>query len=88
MKKQSGFTLVEIMIAIAVTMIALAAAFMLFRDSTRANNGVSPRRERLAARRAQPDRSGPDPDWHGYSDGRNLDSEYGERRRVQRRQAC
>jgi prepilin-type N-terminal cleavage/methylation domain-containing protein len=41
MKKQSGFTLVEIMIAIAVTMIALAAAFMLFRDSTRANNGVT-----------------------------------------------
>ena len=41
MKKQAGFTLVEIMIAIAVTMIALAAAFMLFRDSTRANNGVT-----------------------------------------------
>lgn len=41
MKKQSGFTLVEIMISIAVTMIALAAAFMLFRDSTRANNGVT-----------------------------------------------
>lgn len=41
MKKQSGFTLVEIMIAIAVTMIAMAAAFMLFRDTTRANNGVT-----------------------------------------------
>jgi prepilin-type N-terminal cleavage/methylation domain-containing protein len=41
MKKKSGFTLVEIMVAIAVTMIALAAAFILFRDSTRANNNVT-----------------------------------------------
>jgi prepilin-type N-terminal cleavage/methylation domain-containing protein len=41
MKKKSGFTLVEIMIAMAVTMIALAAAVLLFRDSTRANNNVT-----------------------------------------------
>jgi len=41
MKKKSGFTLVEIMVAIAVTMIALATAFMLFRDSTRANSNVT-----------------------------------------------
>src|SRR6267378_4350797 len=41
MKKKTGFSLVEIMIALAVTMIALAAAFLLFRDSTRANNNVT-----------------------------------------------
>jgi prepilin-type N-terminal cleavage/methylation domain-containing protein len=41
MKKKSGFTLVEIMIAIAVTMIALATAVLLLRDSTRANSKVT-----------------------------------------------
>src|SRR5882672_11046772 len=41
MKKKSGFTLVEIMIAIAVTMIALATAVLLLRDSTRANSNVT-----------------------------------------------
>jgi len=41
MKKKTGFSLVEIMIALAVTMIALAAAFLLFRDSTRANSNVT-----------------------------------------------
>jgi type II secretory pathway pseudopilin PulG len=41
MKKKSGFTLVEIIIAMAVTMVALAAAFTLFRDSTRANTNVT-----------------------------------------------
>jgi prepilin-type N-terminal cleavage/methylation domain-containing protein len=41
MKKNSGFTLVEIMIAMAVSMVALAAAFLMFRDSTRANNNVT-----------------------------------------------
>jgi prepilin-type N-terminal cleavage/methylation domain-containing protein len=41
MKKNSGFTLVEIMIAMAVSMVALAAAFLMFRDSTKANNNVT-----------------------------------------------
>jgi len=41
MKKKSGFTLVEIMLAIAVTMIALATAVLLLRDSTRANSNVT-----------------------------------------------
>jgi prepilin-type N-terminal cleavage/methylation domain-containing protein len=41
MKKKSGFTLVEIIIAMAVSMVAMAAAFLLFRDSTRANNNVT-----------------------------------------------
>ena len=41
MKKKSGFTLVEVIIAMAVTMIAMAAAVLLFRDSTKANNSVT-----------------------------------------------
>lgn len=41
MKKKSGFTLVEIVIALAVTMVAMAAAVLLFRDSTKANNNVT-----------------------------------------------
>jgi type II secretory pathway pseudopilin PulG len=41
MKKNSGFTLVEIIIAMAVTMVALAAAVLMFRDSTKANNKVT-----------------------------------------------
>src|SRR5712664_2088668 len=41
MKKKSGFTLVEIMVAMAVTMIALGAAVLLLRDSTRANSNVT-----------------------------------------------
>jgi type II secretory pathway pseudopilin PulG len=41
MKKNSGFTLVEIIIAMAVTMVALAAAVLMFRDSTKANNNVT-----------------------------------------------
>src|SRR5260370_10163624 len=41
MKKKSGFTLVEIMIAMAVTMSAMEAAVLLFRDSKKANNSVT-----------------------------------------------
>jgi prepilin-type N-terminal cleavage/methylation domain-containing protein len=41
MKKKSGFTLVEIMVAMAVTMIALGTAVLLLRDSTRANSNVT-----------------------------------------------
>jgi prepilin-type N-terminal cleavage/methylation domain-containing protein len=41
MKKQSGFTLVELIVAMAVTMIALAAAVLMFRDSMRANLNVT-----------------------------------------------
>lgn len=41
MKKKSGFTLVEIIIAMAVTMVAMAAAVLLFRDSTKANSNVT-----------------------------------------------
>jgi prepilin-type N-terminal cleavage/methylation domain-containing protein len=41
MKKHSGFTLIELMVAIGVTSVALAAAVMLFRDSTKANANVT-----------------------------------------------
>lgn len=41
MKKEAGFTLIELMVAIVVTMIALAAAMLLFRDSTKANHNVT-----------------------------------------------
>jgi len=41
MKKQFGFTLVELIIGMGITMVALAAAVMMFRDSTRANTNVS-----------------------------------------------
>ena len=41
MKKRSGFTFVELLIAMAVTMVALSAAFVLFRDSTKANTNVT-----------------------------------------------
>ncbi len=41
MKKNSGFTLVELIIGMGVTMVALAAAVMMFRDSTRANTNVT-----------------------------------------------
>jgi type II secretory pathway pseudopilin PulG len=41
MKKKSGFTLVELIIGMAVTMVALAAAVLMFRDSTRANTNVT-----------------------------------------------
>jgi prepilin-type N-terminal cleavage/methylation domain-containing protein len=41
MKKNSGFTLIEIMVAMTVSMIALGAAVLMFRDSTKANNNVT-----------------------------------------------
>jgi len=41
MKKNSGFTLIEIMVAMSVSMIALGAAVLMFRDSTKANNNVT-----------------------------------------------
>jgi prepilin-type N-terminal cleavage/methylation domain-containing protein len=41
MKKKSGFTLVELMIGMAITMVGLAAAVMVFRDSTKANTNVT-----------------------------------------------
>ena len=41
MKKARGFTLVELMLAIAITAIAIAAAFLLFRDSVKTNANVT-----------------------------------------------
>lgn len=41
MKKNSGVTLVELIIGMGITMVVLAAAFMMFRDSTRANTNVT-----------------------------------------------
>jgi len=41
MKKKSGFTIVELIIGMAVTMVALAAAVLLFRDSIKANTNVT-----------------------------------------------
>jgi len=41
MKKQLGFTLIESMIAMAVTLIAVAATMMAFRDATSAHQNVA-----------------------------------------------
>lgn len=41
MKKASGFTLIEVLVAIAVTAIALAAGVLLFRNSIKANTNVT-----------------------------------------------
>ena len=41
MKKDSGFTLIEVMVAIAVTAIAIAAGVLLFRNSIKANSNVT-----------------------------------------------
>jgi prepilin-type N-terminal cleavage/methylation domain-containing protein len=41
MKRQAGFTLVELTIATAVTLVVLAAAISTFRDATLANNSVT-----------------------------------------------
>jgi len=41
MKTRNGFTFVELLVGMAVTMIALAAAVLLFRDSTKANSNVT-----------------------------------------------
>jgi prepilin-type N-terminal cleavage/methylation domain-containing protein len=45
MKKQSGFTLVEFMVAMAVTVVALAATMLAFRDATRGNQNVAFRQD-------------------------------------------
>lgn len=41
MRKNSGYTLVELLVAIAVTMIVLGAGFLMFRDSTKASRNVT-----------------------------------------------
>jgi len=41
MKKQHGFTLVEFMVAMAVTVVVLGAAVMAFRDTAKSSQGVS-----------------------------------------------
>src|SRR5437879_13391824 len=41
MKKKSGFTLVELIVGMAVTMVALAAAVLIFLDSAKANTNVT-----------------------------------------------
>lgn len=43
MKKKTGFTMIELLVAMAVTMVALAAAVLAFRDSTKANSNVTQR---------------------------------------------
>src|SRR5215469_6542062 len=45
MKKQSGFTLVEFTIAMAITIVALAATMLAFRDATRGNQNVAFRQD-------------------------------------------
>jgi hypothetical protein len=42
-KKKTGFTMVELLVAMAVTMVVLAGAVLAFRDSTRANSNVTQR---------------------------------------------
>jgi prepilin-type N-terminal cleavage/methylation domain-containing protein len=41
MKKQSGFTLVELIVAMGVTAVVLTAAVLSFRDSTKANSTIT-----------------------------------------------
>ncbi|MGB2622561.1 MAG: prepilin-type N-terminal cleavage/methylation domain-containing protein [Candidatus Acidiferrum sp.] len=41
MKKQSGFTLIEFMVAMGITLIALATTMLAFKDATRTNQNVS-----------------------------------------------
>ena len=41
MKKKSGFTLVELIVGLAITLIVLAAAVLMFRDSTKAHSKVT-----------------------------------------------
>src|SRR5215467_4642718 len=41
MKKSAGFTLVELIVAIGVTAVVMAAAILIFRDSTKANSNVT-----------------------------------------------
>jgi prepilin-type N-terminal cleavage/methylation domain-containing protein len=40
MKRQSGFTLVEFTVAMAITLVALAATVLAFKDATRSNQNV------------------------------------------------
>lgn len=41
MKKDSGFTLIEVLVAIAVTAIAVSAGILLFRNSIKANSNIT-----------------------------------------------
>ena len=41
MKKQSGFTLIEFMVAMGITIVALAATMLAFKDATNTNQNVS-----------------------------------------------
>jgi prepilin-type N-terminal cleavage/methylation domain-containing protein len=41
MKKQSGFTLIEFMVAMGITLLALAAVMLAFKDATTTNQNVS-----------------------------------------------
>jgi len=41
MKKQSGFTLIEFMVAMGITIVALAATMLAFRDATTTNQSVT-----------------------------------------------
>jgi len=45
MKKQLGFTIIEFTIAMAVTIVALAATMLAFRDATQANQNVTQRED-------------------------------------------
>ena len=41
MKKQSGFTLVELLVAMAITLVVVAATLGAFNDALRANEAVA-----------------------------------------------
>jgi prepilin-type N-terminal cleavage/methylation domain-containing protein len=41
MRKKAGFTMIELLVAMAITMVVLGAAVMAFRDSTKANKSVT-----------------------------------------------
>lgn len=43
MKNKTGFTMIELLVAMVVTMVVLAGAVLAFRDSTKANSNVSQR---------------------------------------------
>ena len=41
MKKQTGFTLIEMMVAMGITLVALAATMIAFKDATYTNQSVT-----------------------------------------------
>ncbi len=65
--RQSGFTLIEFMIAMSVALLALAATVLAFRDATNANKNVAARQDLLQAGTGIPTGGIPVPSFSGGS---------------------